>query len=558
MKLPISKKILLLGLLILMIGVVNLFIKSQKDQQNLFLERTIEYRIGQMASDSSKLIIQMYKTLDTLSRIDDTQKLVELALKFGSDDNFNFFVDSLNGVIVANSNQNRIGRTHEDWGGSSWKKEFSDLVDKLDSNKLTLNTYRATSAIDNRGDRYGVFYKNTERQLLFGLVVTEEYLIQKSRKESEELENYIHFSYIMVCILVLLTLGLIIALWFILRLAEARKDQIEKNKALMDREVEYNRIIDSSHSAIAVMDIQSRVLRVNSAFDTWYGSGYLDKLMVKESSYSGFEKLFTECLSDGRATYYNSGNRNGRLRASLISLSIVNLGDNKRVVFVGSDVTEHTLIRRAVGHELKTPISKIIGALNVLSTSKETNKNSIMIDMAYGITQQLLTQVESLEQWAGVHYNQVAFFRTKIDVSSTLETIINDRYYYLLRYSKINLICSIEPNLGIEMTPGHLDLILLNIFSNAIKALSSSKKSDNKINIIAKHSDDLVIISIQDSGLGMDIETQETLYQPNGGFNSLGSDLVAHFVQKNNGKISIKSNKKQGTTVILKFHYHAL
>jgi hypothetical protein len=540
-----------------MTGVIGLFIKSQKNQRDLFLARTIEYRRGQMASESNELIIQMHQVLDTLILINDTAKLVERALEFGSDYDFNFFVDSLNGVVVANRKRDKIGRNHKDWDGLLWQREFLGLVNRLRPDTLTVSTYRGLSTIDSRGDRYGVFYKDTERQLLFGLVVTDDYLIEKSKPELEELESYILLSYTMVGIHVLLTFGLLLALWFILRLAEARKHHIEKNKILIDREVEYNRIIDSSHSAIAVMDIQSRVLRVNSTFDTWYGSGYLDKLMIKESSHPSFGNLFAECLAEGRATYYNSGSRSGRLRASLISLSIADLGEVKKIVFVGSDVTEHTLIRRAVGHELKTPISKIIGALDIISKSYE-NKVPAMVDMAYGITQQLLTQVESLEQWAGIHYNQVTFFRTKIDVAKTLETIINDRYYSLLRYSKVKLTCSIESDLSIEMTPGHLDLILLNILSNAIKALSKSKKSNKKINIAASQSDDFVIITIQDSGPGMDIETQQTLYQGNGRFNSLGSDLVAHFVQGNKGKIFIESSKVQGTTITLKFYYYAL
>jgi signal transduction histidine kinase len=99
-----------------------------------------------------------------------------------------------------------------------------------------------------------------------------------------------------------------------------------------------------------------------------------------------------------------------------------------------------------------------------------------------------------------------------------------------------------------------IDLVIRNLLSNAIKFTPSG----GKISISAEDNDKLLVISISDTGVGIDPVDMSRLFQfeelhtttgtagePGTG---LGLIICQEFIKKHGGEISIKSEPDKGST----------
>jgi signal transduction histidine kinase len=118
---------------------------------------------------------------------------------------------------------------------------------------------------------------------------------------------------------------------------------------------------------------------------------------------------------------------------------------------------------------------------------------------------------------------------------------------------------------NIEGDPGKIEEIMMNLIINARDALPEGgkiiiqtkhiKKEDLK-SVQKKTSldSDYIKISVEDTGIGMDEETQNMIFEPffttkkEGEGTGLGLTIVREFVSQHNGWIEFDSQKGQGTT----------
>jgi len=99
-----------------------------------------------------------------------------------------------------------------------------------------------------------------------------------------------------------------------------------------------------------------------------------------------------------------------------------------------------------------------------------------------------------------------------------------------------------------------LSAVIRNLISNAIKFTPK----DGTINIEAKRKADHVEVSISDTGVGMEKETIEKLFEIETSFTSRGTEnekgtglgllLCKEFVEKHGGTIWVSSEKGKGST----------
>jgi signal transduction histidine kinase len=98
--------------------------------------------------------------------------------------------------------------------------------------------------------------------------------------------------------------------------------------------------------------------------------------------------------------------------------------------------------------------------------------------------------------------------------------------------------------------------VIRNLVSNALKFTHRNGKIVLSVEEINSHK---VAVHIADNGTGMEKETLDTLFELGGTTSSAGTEnepgsgfgliLCKEFVEKNNGKIDIQSQKGKGTTV---------
>ena len=101
--------------------------------------------------------------------------------------------------------------------------------------------------------------------------------------------------------------------------------------------------------------------------------------------------------------------------------------------------------------------------------------------------------------------------------------------------------------------PGQLNQVFMNILNNAIQAIESS----GQISIHTKRADDYVLVSISDTGKGMDKAVQERIFEPFfttkevGEGTGLGLSISYGIIEKHKGKIAVESSPGKGTHFII-------
>jgi signal transduction histidine kinase len=103
-------------------------------------------------------------------------------------------------------------------------------------------------------------------------------------------------------------------------------------------------------------------------------------------------------------------------------------------------------------------------------------------------------------------------------------------------------------NIFIFADPELLEQVFINLFSNAVEALSGSGNIDVRIGA----SNSLVTIKVSDTGRGISRETVEKIFEPffttKDKGTGLGLAIVFNIIQKHNGKITVESEEGKGTT----------
>lgn len=209
-----------------------------------------------------------------------------------------------------------------------------------------------------------------------------------------------------------------------------------------------------------------------------------------------------------------------------------------------------------VSHDLRSPLSGIIGAAKYLSSNFEkmpNNEIKEMLDLLYKSSKDELKMLDYLVEWARIKYATEVFSPKKIKLLNYVQKVfdvLNDN----AQLKTINLHSEIAENESVFADGKMLLSILQNIVSNAIK----HSKPDGKITVSAKIKEDKIIVEIKDNGIGMSKEIQEKLFTPQ--MNVLASArekdkgagigllLVKGFLEKNDGEIWVESTEGVGSS----------
>lgn len=153
---------------------------------------------------------------------------------------------------------------------------------------------------------------------------------------------------------------------------------------------------------------------------------------------------------------------------------------------------------------------------------------------------------------------------SRLDESDIKEVNINEG----IQSTLILLKSAIPPNtevitrLGeipiIECLPGKLNQVFMNLFSNALYAISRKKGEDaNKLIISSYLSGEHICVSIEDTGIGMTPEVKAKIFEPFfttkniGEGTGLGMSIVLKIIESHGAKIEVESEVGVGTKILL-------
>lgn len=215
-----------------------------------------------------------------------------------------------------------------------------------------------------------------------------------------------------------------------------------------------------------------------------------------------------------------------------------------------------------LSHDLRTPISLIMGPVDKMMNQKNLDGDSIIqLKVVKRNTRRLLNLVNQLLDFRKIEERELKLNLIKGDVISFILEVC-ESFQDLSEKKQIAFIINTSVDrLHMAYDPNKLERILFNLLSNAFKFSSGG----GKVMLVTylQHSlegdtENTLIIEVSDTGVGIEKNSQalifERFYQsksssavPDQG-SGIGLSIVREFVQMHGGQISVNSTEGVGTT----------
>jgi len=305
-------------------------------------------------------------------------------------------------------------------------------------------------------------------------------------------------------------------------------DISEKKKAkeeLRESEEKYRFLFEKSPSSILLINMSGKIENCNPALEKLIGYDRT-KLIGKRSGrlpiippkYLSILLKRIEKMSDGESlpsVDIQLIKKDGCLIWVNIDSSFVKMGDKKYILIMGRDISDKKevviklkelddmrkeFIDRA-SHELKTPITTVYGAYQLLDTlykDKFDPEQLELIEMAFSGTRRIRKLVDDLLDVSKIDSNAFKLNKRKTNIGDLISNCVKEMRYFSNKRNH-EMIIDLEPELYLNIDESRIELVLTNLISNAIKYTPSK----GQINIKMKSNDKFAQIIIKDTGVGL-------------------------------------------------------
>jgi K+-sensing histidine kinase KdpD len=209
----------------------------------------------------------------------------------------------------------------------------------------------------------------------------------------------------------------------------------------------------------------------------------------------------------------------------------------------------------SVSHELKTPITTILGAISSFRDDKIIDNKPIffkLINEANIAAERLKRLVENLLDMTRLESGTLKLKKEWHSISDLLNSVIHRIRIEDVDH-KIN--CQIKENIGLgNFDYPLLEQALVNIIHNSIEYTPSH----STINIIVESRNDKTIISISDNGVGFPEGELENIFKKfyripgtKTGGTGLGLSIAKGFIEAHRGTITANNRKNGGAEFII-------
>ncbi|MDR2514009.1 MAG: PAS domain-containing protein [Christensenellaceae bacterium] len=344
-------------------------------------------------------------------------------------------------------------------------------------------------------------------------------------------------------------------------------------ETLERQNAEMEEIFDSMQSGLVAVDEDLRIVRINRRARQMLGiSGLaLGKSLLEASGNARLESVLLKEMQRGGETAEepaelpvraNPGHRLLRIYSSALRHGSQKVG----AVALLEDITQlrnleqmRTDFAANVTHELKTPLTSIQGFVETLQAGAVNDPDAaqyflkIIADESDRLSR-LINDILSLSSMESgrvrVPMKRLSLGQYAVEACDFLRGAA--------RRKEISLIISEEDEGFIQANEDHLKQILINLVENAIKYTLNG----GKVEVRVRREGDLVVLSVKDSGIGIEKEHIPRLFERfyrvdkgrsrSMGGTGLGLAIVKHLTIELNGTIEVQSEPGQGSEFIVR------
>lgn len=208
-----------------------------------------------------------------------------------------------------------------------------------------------------------------------------------------------------------------------------------------------------------------------------------------------------------------------------------------------------------VSHELRTPLSVIKLYAQTLQSGKiaaDPEQMAQSLSIILRETEWLDALIDRVLTWRASSKDMMVLDLQSAPVAQAVSDAV-DRFRSMVAPESLMLSVSIDSRQAVLHDVGALNAVVLNLLTNAYKYTGEEKRID----VRARDDEDRVLIEVEDNGCGMTSAAVKHVFKafyraetPDGDNPSgvgLGLAIARHLVDLHKGRISVRSEKGQGS-----------
>jgi signal transduction histidine kinase len=196
---------------------------------------------------------------------------------------------------------------------------------------------------------------------------------------------------------------------------------------------------------------------------------------------------------------------------SLIESNESLIESNKKLDSTNKQLELHDKMQKefinVAAHELRTPIQPILGLSQVLRSKIKDNEQHVLVDVISRNAKRLQHLTEDILDVTRIESQLLQLNKEKFNLNEVIMSVLADYESLIKRIKDVKVSFISKGDFLVEADKGRLNQVISNLLDNAIKftqkgsiAISSERKDDN------------VIVSIKDTGIGIDHELMPRLF----------------------------------------------
>ncbi|MCP4600084.1 MAG: response regulator [Proteobacteria bacterium] len=212
-----------------------------------------------------------------------------------------------------------------------------------------------------------------------------------------------------------------------------------------------------------------------------------------------------------------------------------------------------------ISHELRTPLTLILAPVDAMLGGDLGELAEEHVEQINGIQRSALKLLKHINDLLDLSRMEEARLPIKIGRFSLKSHLIRilDFARPMAERKKIEIVLGSEEDVLIEGDEEKLERVFVNLLSNALKFTDSG----GKISIRTQKSDNIVKVSVQDTGIGITKENLEMIFDRFGqvdqsmtqrrGGSGIGLSMAKELVELHRGRLTVTSELGQGSTFVV-------
>jgi len=248
-----------------------------------------------------------------------------------------------------------------------------------------------------------------------------------------------------------------------------------------------------------------------------------------------------------------------RLRKSILSSNIELEKLNTQLNSTNNELLEANKTKdrifSIIAHDLRSPFHSLLSFSEILKSDIKILSQKEIETFAENInesSQRILSLVQNLLEWASSQLDEISANPVEFNISDVIKSSL-DIYLKIALTKQIEIVNKVDGMMNVYADKNMIDSVFRNLISNAIKFTETS----GRVEISATVSDSKVVICVSDTGVGIEKDTLDKLFDPLNHISTfgtkkeagtgLGLNLCKEFLEKNKGSIWVESKPGAGS-----------